>query len=157
MTTESPFCRICLNSCDGPVLAPCNCTGTVQHVHESCLKQWLATKSLASCELCGATYEMIRSRRRKCVRPRLSFISGLALLLTPSTFVLGIVALWGAVEGCQYFEIQNVISQMCWVFLCVAAAFFLLGLFLGTIHLNFTEHLVEWRIYSKPLGKQHVC
>lgn len=46
-------CRIC--HCDNeaePLISPCNCIGTVKHVHHSCLMDWLKRCVKTKCELC---------------------------------------------------------------------------------------------------------
>lgn len=48
-----PTCRIC--HCDGetePLISPCLCTGTVKHIHHSCLMDWLKRCVKTKCELC---------------------------------------------------------------------------------------------------------
>lgn len=45
---EDPLaCRICLmedNEPENPLIAPCNCSGTMGTIHASCLQQWLSSK-----------------------------------------------------------------------------------------------------------------
>ena len=45
---DEPVCRICLDydfkDDKNPMLAPCNCTGTMRHIHFECLRQWLISK-----------------------------------------------------------------------------------------------------------------
>ncbi|KAJ8902868.1 hypothetical protein NDN08_006188 [Rhodosorus marinus] len=39
-----PFCRICLGGDDeddcGHLMTPCNCTGSLRHVHKKCFETW---------------------------------------------------------------------------------------------------------------------
>ncbi len=49
--TSLPTCRICWGSEEvdeqgnfNPLISPCNCTGTINHIHLKCLKGWLETK-----------------------------------------------------------------------------------------------------------------
>jgi hypothetical protein len=71
--TGAAPCRVCLSdktSADNPMLAPCNCAGTMRLIHLKCLQQWLrsrlATKASANvvsfswksldCELCKKSF-----------------------------------------------------------------------------------------------------
>jgi E3 ubiquitin-protein ligase MARCH7 len=45
------------------MIKPCKCTGTVEFVHEGCLREWIRTKverseakEIITCELCQAEY-----------------------------------------------------------------------------------------------------
>lgn len=66
---EEASCRICFcsdNSISNPLIAPCECTGSIKYIHTDCIKQWLRsriqTKTTSStvsyywndmnCELC---------------------------------------------------------------------------------------------------------
>ncbi|KAL3113119.1 hypothetical protein niasHT_017198 [Heterodera trifolii] len=57
-------CRICLLDTDTrcrPLITPCRCAGSVQHVHRHCLAHWIEVSSRKSsavprCELCGYRY-----------------------------------------------------------------------------------------------------
>jgi len=69
-------CRICLNegSCmEDPLLAPCQCRGSIRHVHFGCLKHWVRDRlglsdgdtafvvggdpNRMACELCKSAYQ----------------------------------------------------------------------------------------------------
>ena len=34
-------CRICLNSENGKLVAPCKCSGSIKHIHQGCLIKWI--------------------------------------------------------------------------------------------------------------------
>ncbi|CAG9333531.1 unnamed protein product [Blepharisma stoltei] len=69
---ESGVCRICFceSEPENPLIAPCNCTGSVKHIHLQCLQKWLSyhmsTKQsdnsavyhwkTIECELCKGTF-----------------------------------------------------------------------------------------------------
>jgi len=56
-------CRICYGHDDEEeLLAPCNCLGTVQFIHESCLLTWLKSGA-TQCELCKTNYQFQRTLR----------------------------------------------------------------------------------------------
>ncbi|XP_059822457.1 E3 ubiquitin-protein ligase MARCH7 [Hypanus sabinus] len=61
---EEDICRICQvgarSTSSNPLLKPCNCTGSLQYVHQECIKKWLQSKinsgadltAVITCELC---------------------------------------------------------------------------------------------------------
>ena len=67
---DKPICRICLFEEDSPenkLITPCKCSGTMKHIHVSCLREWLDSRKKKTesqhnksyvwknlvCELCG--------------------------------------------------------------------------------------------------------
>lgn len=54
-------CRIChCGGEDEKLISPCSCAGSLQHIHESCLVQWMKSKMMDTCELCQAKIEIRR-------------------------------------------------------------------------------------------------
>ena len=59
---DGAFCRICHdeNSAEAPLFSPCLCSGSIKHIHQDCLMQWLKAKSNdmvnRKCELCQETF-----------------------------------------------------------------------------------------------------
>lgn len=58
-------CRMCLDSAVAPgdrLFSPCQCRGTIQYVHASCLDEWRAKSprkdSAHVCEQCGTAYRL---------------------------------------------------------------------------------------------------
>nr|XP_014353217.1 PREDICTED: E3 ubiquitin-protein ligase MARCH7 [Latimeria chalumnae] len=60
---EGDLCRICqmgATSPTDPLIEPCRCTGSLQYVHQECMKKWLQSKinsgssleAVTTCELC---------------------------------------------------------------------------------------------------------
>ncbi|KAK0429153.1 hypothetical protein QR680_011223 [Steinernema hermaphroditum] len=52
---DGPNCRICYCSSDEPLCSPCKCTGTVLHVHQSCLDRWVELRPSdwnGKCDVC---------------------------------------------------------------------------------------------------------
>ncbi|NXO02195.1 MARH7 ligase, partial [Rhinopomastus cyanomelas] len=60
---EGDLCRICQmssSSSDNLLIQPCKCTGSLQYVHQECMKKWLQSKinsgssleAVTTCELC---------------------------------------------------------------------------------------------------------
>ena len=76
-TEEEPqsVCRICLSDGqteDNPLIAPCDCAGSIRYLHLGCLQEWLRTKldtgesavhvyhwKNVDCELCKAALPMV--------------------------------------------------------------------------------------------------
>lgn len=59
---HAPFCRICLEE-EGDMISPCQCTGTLAHVHEACLRQWreqfdTGDERAVRCQQCTAPYHV---------------------------------------------------------------------------------------------------
>lgn len=57
-------CRICLSGEDQyhKLVKFCKCAGTIEHVHEECLKEWIMTKiniktDIVRCELCQEEFK----------------------------------------------------------------------------------------------------
>uniref|UniRef100_A0A7S3YSG1 RING-type E3 ubiquitin transferase n=1 Tax=Lotharella globosa TaxID=91324 RepID=A0A7S3YSG1_9EUKA len=48
-------CRIC-HSSSGVLYRPCACSGSIAHIHQDCLMQWLHVKNMRQCEVCHTTY-----------------------------------------------------------------------------------------------------
>lgn len=63
LTQLTPRCRICYESLDssneGPLIRPCNCSGSMALVHIGCLNHWLKTKADTRCELCQTPFEVV--------------------------------------------------------------------------------------------------
>nr|XP_020463399.1 E3 ubiquitin-protein ligase MARCH7 isoform X2 [Monopterus albus] len=60
---EGDLCRICQmreESASNPLIQPCRCAGSLQYVHQECIKRWLRSKigsgtnleAITTCELC---------------------------------------------------------------------------------------------------------
>jgi E3 ubiquitin-protein ligase DOA10 len=50
---NSAFCRICHEPAapDNPLIRPCKCSGTIQHVHHNCQLVWLRRSRRRECEV----------------------------------------------------------------------------------------------------------
>lgn len=72
---ESPFpqagnddhealCRVCRgNASEGPLKRPCKCKGSLAHVHEACLENWLQISKGTKCELCKHPFKWENGER----------------------------------------------------------------------------------------------
>lgn len=73
-------CRICMDLGDANIemCAPCDCTGTIQYIHVSCLKEWIKEKKSIKCELCGQTYSntwKMWAFKNKVIKTDIKFLS----------------------------------------------------------------------------------
>lgn len=62
-TASAPFCRICHDDENmEKLISPCNCKGSLNYCHSSCLHTWLTEKvkklKEPSCEICKCKYEV---------------------------------------------------------------------------------------------------
>jgi len=55
---EGDICRVCRGpgAADRPLFRPCICAGSIRHVHQDCLTQWLRHSRKDYCELCNHRY-----------------------------------------------------------------------------------------------------
>jgi hypothetical protein len=61
---EGDACRICHCGNETEVLiSPCLCTGTVKHIHHSCLMDWLKRCVKTKCELCLQNFSVHRKTK----------------------------------------------------------------------------------------------
>lgn len=71
---SEPECRYCKEgSSAGPLIAPCNCKGSMQYVHpEPCLRVWLETRHVHEtspvCEICHERYAIEYRETLNCTR-----------------------------------------------------------------------------------------
>ncbi|KAJ0965585.1 hypothetical protein J5N97_026723 [Dioscorea zingiberensis] len=59
VNADLPQCRICLDTEEEDLIAPCHCRGTQKYVHRSCLDNWRSTKegfAFAHCTECRAVF-----------------------------------------------------------------------------------------------------
>ncbi|XP_037939663.1 uncharacterized protein LOC119672635 [Teleopsis dalmanni] len=82
MADEGLICRICRtgNEENHPVRKPCECRGTMQHVHEDCLIEWLIFTRRKQCEICKFDYNVKVSYRPNCSNILVGCFSLLQLL-----------------------------------------------------------------------------
>jgi len=73
---SAPCCRICHDDdTDETLISPCNCKGSMNYCHSTCLRSWLTEKvqnlKEPSCEICKCVYEVRYERigRRGCGVP----------------------------------------------------------------------------------------
>lgn len=58
------ICRICYNGNEEePLLSPCNCSGSIKCIHQSCLLKWLKARKPV-CELCQYSYSILKKTKK---------------------------------------------------------------------------------------------
>jgi len=56
-------CRVCHCNGDEQLISPCDCSGSVKWVHETCLIKWMKSSFKESCELCRREIEITKRRK----------------------------------------------------------------------------------------------
>ncbi|OQN96416.1 hypothetical protein B0A48_17668 [Cryoendolithus antarcticus] len=58
----TPTCRICRSESTAtePLFHPCKCSGSIKHVHQECLINWLAHSHKKHCELCKTPFRFTK-------------------------------------------------------------------------------------------------
>ncbi|KAK5170643.1 uncharacterized protein LTR77_005232 [Saxophila tyrrhenica] len=64
-TTSAPppeTCRICRSepTATEPLFHPCKCNGSIRHVHQECLMEWLSHSRKTHCELCKTAFRFTK-------------------------------------------------------------------------------------------------
>lgn len=69
ITTDPAQCRICRGEAtdDQPLFHPCLCAGSIKHVHQDCLEQWLKRSGKRQCELCKRPFRFTAGILMSCV------------------------------------------------------------------------------------------
>ncbi|CAH1102836.1 unnamed protein product [Psylliodes chrysocephalus] len=155
-STTSVVCRIChTNTISECLISPCNCRGTMEYVHLSCLERWLNQSSRSHCELCMFKYKAIQTKRYKLWQSlklwarhprnkehvRADLLVG--LLLTLVTFAL----ITTSIVGMEYFMVEGTKLGVRKKWIQSAVCLFLLTVILGyvvTIYLIIRDQFVPW-------------
>jgi hypothetical protein len=70
------ICRICFEpeSAENPIITPCSCRGSMQHIHERCLKSWILSQNIDpkafNCDVCKSPVKMEITLKRTCTCKR---------------------------------------------------------------------------------------
>ena len=102
-------CRICFGgAAEGPLVAPCRCSGTIKYVHRRCLNEWRQhsanPRSYSHCETCRAAYRVVQHpATRRLQSPAFLAAAALAVLAAVVAAVglamEGVEALGGSFGG----------------------------------------------------------
>ncbi|KAJ0001582.1 hypothetical protein NQD34_001378 [Periophthalmus magnuspinnatus] len=149
--SEEPFCRICHEGPQsGPLLSPCDCSGTLALVHQRCLELWLSTSNTSHCELCQQQLSLerlpkaftewlcsssVRQQRRTLLGDVLCF-----LFITPLSSVSG----WLCVQGARDLYSTNTAEALGLMLLTVSL--FTIYIFWSIVSVRYHLHLYRtWR------------
>ncbi|XP_058634139.1 E3 ubiquitin-protein ligase MARCH7 isoform X1 [Onychostoma macrolepis] len=126
---EGDLCRICqmgeqLSS--NPLIEPCKCTGSLQYVHQDCIKKWLRSKissgsnleAITTCELCKEKLHLnienfdINELYRSHERSEYEFIScGLYLVVLLHLCEQRFSDVLGAVNDAGFFNLARTLHE----------------------------------------------
>ncbi|XP_056605993.1 E3 ubiquitin-protein ligase MARCH7 isoform X2 [Triplophysa dalaica] len=126
---EGDLCRICQmgeQSSSNPLIEPCKCTGSLQFVHQDCIKKWLRSKissgsnleAIATCELCKEKLHLnienfdINELYRSHERSEYEFIScGLYLVVLLHLCEQRFSDVLGAVNDAGFFNLARTLHE----------------------------------------------
>lgn len=63
ISLSEPSCRVCHCTGSEQLISPCDCSGSVKWVHETCLVKWMKSSFKESCELCRREIEIAKRRK----------------------------------------------------------------------------------------------
>ncbi|XP_016093696.1 E3 ubiquitin-protein ligase MARCHF7 [Sinocyclocheilus grahami] len=126
---EGDLCRICQmgeQSSSNPLIEPCKCTGSLQYVHQDCIKKWLRSKissgsnleAITTCELCKEKLHLnienfdINELYRSHERSEYEFIScGLYLVVLLHLCEQRFSDVLGAVNDAGFFNLARTLHE----------------------------------------------
>ncbi|KAI5613717.1 E3 ubiquitin-protein ligase MARCH7, partial [Silurus asotus] len=126
---EGDLCRICQmgeTSSSNPLIEPCRCTGSLQYVHQDCIKKWLRSKissgstleAITTCELCKEKLHLnienfdINELYRSHERSEYEFIScGLYLVVLLHLCEQRFSDVLGAVNEAGFFNLARTLHE----------------------------------------------
>ncbi|XP_051568342.1 E3 ubiquitin-protein ligase MARCHF7-like [Myxocyprinus asiaticus] len=126
---EGDLCRICQmgeHSSSNPLIEPCKCTGSLQYVHQDCIKKWLRSKissgsnleAITTCELCKEKLHLnienfdINELYRSHERSEYEFIScGLYLVVLLHLCEQRFSDVLGAVNDAGFFNLARTLHE----------------------------------------------
>ncbi|TTH38797.1 E3 ubiquitin-protein ligase MARCH7 [Bagarius yarrelli] len=126
---EGDLCRICQMGetiSSNPLIEPCRCTGSLQYVHQDCIKKWLRSKissgsnleAITTCELCKEKLHLnienfdINELYRSHERSEYEFIScGLYLVVLLHLCEQRFSDVLGAVNDAGFFNLASSLHE----------------------------------------------
>lgn len=126
---EGDLCRICQmgeTASSNPLIEPCRCTGSLQYVHQDCIKKWLRSKissgstleAITTCELCKEKLHLnienfdINELYRSHERSEYEFIScGLYLVVLLHLCEQRFSDVLGAVNEAGFFNLARTLHE----------------------------------------------
>ncbi|XP_057702386.1 E3 ubiquitin-protein ligase MARCH7 isoform X2 [Corythoichthys intestinalis] len=127
---EGDLCRICQMgeaSASNPLIQPCRCTGSLQYVHQDCIKRWLCSKigsgtnleGITNCELCKEklrlnidNFDIQQLYRTRAQSDYDNFISsGLYLVVLLQFFEQRFSDVLGAIDAAGLFNLVRILPE----------------------------------------------
>ena len=152
-------CRICFESetKDDPIITPCDCRGSMQHIHEKCLKTWILAQSpdpkAFVCDVCKSQVKMDIKLKRVCSCKRvrtemvkLCFVHGMILVTSSVIVVLVVLLLRENTDTSLSDKIYIAVALL--VCLCIDIAMIII--LCRSIKRSCFERTVKsWKIFSR--------
>ena len=150
-------CRICYSgSDDEPLISPCDCMGSIAHIHNSCLREWLKHSKKygdgAICEICGSRYMGINVNNEEfnivkfvaesvfiCWCIFFNYITFIILSLFYQYFTMTIYELWGFDKGSTPKTIEEMVIVM---------PFNLILCYIHGLFLICKEEVIDYKIFG---------
>lgn len=153
---NSLVCRICqTNTVQEPLISPCNCKGTLAHVHLTCLERWLNETSRNYCELCMFRFNAIQTPRYtfwqsvrmwvKHPRNRSHVQSDMLISVLLTIVTAGLITV--CLLGMQYFVLEGSKLGISQSWTRSAISMFLTVIVMGyliTLYLVIKDQVVPW-------------
>ena len=159
LKTDEFICRICFETetDNNLLIKPCKCTGSMQHVHENCLKIWITTSnqtiSESFCDICKEYFEIDIKLCNKCSLEKVkteSFKLFVFPIFICSVFSVFVVILYyfirGFVTGNLSLEQKISFSIVMVAWLIIIGAFTIA--FVRTIVSCYEKKVDKWKIKS---------
>ena len=156
ISSNDQLCRTCLDieTADNKILSPCKCTGSIEYIHEECLKKWILSKSSSpkstNCEICQYEFKMeIETKRTLLWMKSIELFFHLAPTLSILFFILykGFNFIWYELN---YKDILLAKLLVFCLSLFLIAGFFFTGMAIKQDILNkiFETKVIRWRILN---------
>ena len=160
-TLPDKVCRICFESetKEDPIITPCNCRGSMQHIHEKCLKSWILAQNPDpknfDCDVCKSPVKMEIKLKRVCSCKRirtemikLALVHGVIFATTAVIIVLVVLLLRENTSSSLSGKIY--ISVAILVCLCIDIAMVII-LCRSIKRSCFDKTVKSWKIFSRAM------
>ena len=156
MSSNDQLCRACLDfeTPENKMLSPCKCTGSIEYIHEECLKKWILSKSSdpksSSCEICQHEFKMeVHTKKILLWNKIIELFFHLAPTLSILFFILykGFIFIWYELNLGSLLFVKLLVFGLS-IFLL--AGFFFTGMAIRQDILNkiFETRVISWNILN---------
>ena len=95
-------CRVCFETTDqNQMISPCDCSGTMAHIHIQCLKNTIEKNGEEKCRICGQNWRGIKFVKKeknfltfiteKAIRPLIALIIIIFMIINEINLILSII------------------------------------------------------------------